>query len=95
MNDPQLQDSDTPANIQMLLTWTFTCYNDIKNWMKDNKLLNDDKTEAFLIGTRQKLSQFLLPLSSATILISDCQEAESHFQQQSVHHFVSKSAKSC
>ena len=41
------------------LFWKTTsdCYLDVKNWMTQNKLqLNREKTEAILIGTRQKLS---------------------------------------
>jgi hypothetical protein len=70
-DDSQLQDSDTPDNILTILTHTSDCYEDIKHWMTTNKLkLNDDKTEAMLISTRQKLSQIpslSLPLGTATI----------------------------
>lgn len=74
-DDTQLQDSDTPDKLQTLLTRTADCYLDIKNWMTNNKLkLNDSKTEAMLIGTRQKLSQLptslTLPLDTTSIELS-------------------------
>jgi len=34
------------------------CIQDIKNWLiKDRRLLNDDKTESLVIGTRQELNK--------------------------------------
>ena len=57
-DDTQLHDNDRPNNIQALLTRTSNSLTDIKNWMTTNKLiLNDDKTEAMLIGTQPKLLQ--------------------------------------
>ena len=49
--------SAIPENSHTLLKTTSDCYSDIRNWMTQNKLkLNSEKTEAMLIGTRQKLS---------------------------------------
>ena len=75
-DDTQLQDKDKPDNVHSLLTRTADCFDDVKNWMTANKLkLNDDKTEAMLVGTRQKLSQLppslLLQLDNTSIPISD------------------------
>jgi len=57
-DDTQLSDSDSPANLTSLLSRTADCYEDIKNWMTNNKLkLNGDKTEAILVGTQYKLAQ--------------------------------------
>ena len=75
-DDTQLQDKDKPDNVHSLLTRTADCFDDVKNWMTANKLkLNDDKTEAMLVGTRQKLSQLppslLLQLDNTHIPISD------------------------
>ena len=56
-DDTQLLDSALPENSHTLLKTTSDCYLDIKNWMTQNKLqINSAKTEAMLIGTRQKLS---------------------------------------
>ena len=38
------------------------CTNDIRSWMEHDKLLlNDDKTEFLIIGTRQQLSKLDIP----------------------------------
>lgn len=101
-DDSQLQDSDTPDNVQSLLTRTSDCYTDIKNWMTHNKLqLNDDKTEAMLIGTRQKLSQLspspCLSLSNSTIVLSDSAKnlGVTLDNTLSMHKFVTTTAKAC
>jgi hypothetical protein len=100
-DDSQLQDSDTPDNILTILTHTSDCYEDIKNWMTTNKLkLNDDKTEAMLISTRQKLSQIpslSLPLGTATISLSDSAKNLGVILDNtlSLQDFVSSTAKSC
>ena len=48
------------------------CVNDIKNWMsKDKLLMNDDKTEFLIIGTRQQLEKVNLNcISIGTVDIS-------------------------
>ena len=56
-DDTQLQDKDKPDKVLPLLTRTADCFNDLKNWMTANKLKLSDKTEAMVVGTRQKLSQ--------------------------------------
>ena len=53
---PRPINSAFPGNIRTLLKTTYHCYSHMKNWMTQNKLqLNDEKTEAMLAGTRQKL----------------------------------------
>ena len=70
--------------------------------MTNNKLkLNDDKTEAILIGTRQKLSQLppslSLQLCNTSIPITDSVKYLGvHIDSTlSMHNFVSQTAKSC
>ena len=100
-DDTQLQDSASPENIQTLLTRTSECYSDVKNWMTNNKLkINDDKTEAILISTRQKLSQLpplSLQLCNTTIPISgSAKNLGVHLDSTlSMQNFVSQTAKSC
>ena len=100
-DDTQLQDSASPENIQTLLTRTSECYSDVKNWMTNNKLkLNDDKTEAILISTCQKLSQLpplSLQLCNTTIPISEsAKNLGVHLDSTlSMQNFVSQTAKSC
>ena len=100
-DDTQLQDSASPENIQTLLTRTSECYSDVKNWMTNNKLkLNDDKTEAILISTRQKLSQLpplSLQLCNTTIPISEsAKNLGVHLDSTlCMQNFVSQTAKSC
>jgi len=56
-DDSQIQSSVTPENLPSLLTNMARCFEDIQNWMTQNKLqLNADKTEAMLVGTKHKLS---------------------------------------
>jgi exonuclease III len=100
-DDTQLQDSDSPDNIQNLLTRTSDCYSDVKNWMTNNKLkLNDDKTESILISTRQKLSQ-LPPLSlqlcnTAVPITDSAKNLGVHIDSTlSMQNFVSQTAKTC
>ena len=101
-DDTQLHDSDSPDNIQTLLTRTSDCYSDVKNWMTNNKLqLNDDKTEAIMISTRQKLSQLppslSLQLCNTSIPISgSAKNLGVHLDSTlSMQNFVTQTAKSC
>ena len=101
-DDSQLHDSDTPDNVQTLLRHTSDCYDEIKNWMTNNKLkLNDDKTESILISTRQKLSQIppslSLSLDTATISTSHSTKNLGVILDStlSMQDFVSSTAKSC
>ena len=101
-DDSQLFDSDTPDNVQTLLTRTSDCYIDIKNWMSDNKLqLNDDKTESMIVGTRQKLSQLPpslhLQLDNTSIPISDSVKNLGVILDCSLTmtNFVSSTARAC
>jgi hypothetical protein len=50
----------------------WNCVNDIKNWMsKDKLLMNDDKTEFLIIGTRPQLEKVDLNcISTRTVDIS-------------------------
>jgi hypothetical protein len=67
-DDTELYNSTKPENINSLLSSISNCFSDIKNWMTENKLkLNGDKTEALLIGTKQKLSA----IPDASLLLSD------------------------
>ena len=101
-DDTQLYDSDSPENIQAILSRTSDCYSDVKNWMTNNKLqLNDDKTEAVLISTRQKLSQLppslSLQLCNTSIPITNsAKNLGVHLDSTlSMQNFVSQTAKSC
>ena len=74
-DDTQLYNSSTPDDIDNMLFLISECVSDLKNWMTENKLkLNSDKTEALLVGTRQKLSSIQttsLQLSDAIVPLSD------------------------
>ena len=74
-DDTRLLNSALPESIHTLLKATSDCYSDIKNWMIQSKLqLNNEKTEAMLIGTRQKLSSIsvnTLQLDDTTVPLSD------------------------
>jgi hypothetical protein len=73
-DDTQLQNSAKPEDVDQLLASISTCFIDIKNWMTENKLkLNSDKTEALLVGTRQKIASLTatdLQLDDATVPFS-------------------------
>ena len=73
-DDTQLLNSAKPEDIDELLASISCCFLDIKNWMTENKLkLNSDKTEALLVGTRQKLASLSvtdLQLGDATVPFS-------------------------
>ena len=81
-----------------LLKTASDCYLDIKNWMTQNKLLlNSEKREAMLIGTRQKLSSIsvnTLQLDDTTVPLSDCQKPQCSPRQHTVHG-EHQTAKSC
>ena len=101
-DDTQLQDKDKPDNVHSLLTRTADCFDDVKNWMTANKLkLNDDKTEAMLVGTRQKLSQLplslLLQLDNTSIPISDSVKNLGVVLDSSLTmtNFISATARAC
>ena len=72
---PRPINSAFPGNIHTLLKTTSDCYSHMKNWMTQNKLqLNGEKTEAMLVGTRQKLSFIsvnTLQLDDTTVPLSD------------------------
>ena len=74
-NDTQLHNSALSENIHTLQKTTSDCYSEVKNWMTQNKFqLNSEKTEAMLIGTRQKLSSIsvnTLHLDDTTVPLSD------------------------
>ena len=65
--NPSKEHGDVQATKSMEL-----CVNDIKNWMsKDKLLMNDDKTEFLIIGTRQQLEKVDLNcISIGTVDIS-------------------------
>ena len=101
-DDTQLQDNDKADNVHSLLTRTADCFDDVKNWMTANKLkLNDDKTEAMLVGTRQKLSQLPpllhLKLDNTSIPISDSVKNLGVVLDSSLAmtNFVSATARAC
>ena len=52
-DDTQLFSSALPVDFGTLIKQTETCVEHVKAWMDSNKLkLNDDKTEALVVGTR-------------------------------------------
>ena len=101
-DDTQMHDNDKPDNVQALLSRTADCYNDVKDWMTHNKLqLNDDKTEAMLVGTRQKIAQLptslSLQLDNTSIPISDSVKNLGVILDStlSLQKFISSTAQSC
>jgi len=74
-DDSQLQISTTPDDLASILTETNNCYSDIQNWMVQNKLqLNGEKTEAMLVGTKNKLASVSIKsiqLGNNVITLSD------------------------
>ena len=73
-DDTQLYNSAKPDDFDELLASISICFLDIKNWMTENKLkLNSEKTEALVVGTRQKLASLTatdLQLADATVPFS-------------------------
>ena len=61
-DDTQLYVSFSPnrsANADFAIKSMTDCISDIRNWMiSDNLMLNDDKTEFLILGTRQQLAKF-------------------------------------
>ena len=54
-DDTQLFSSAFPVDFGTLIKQTETCVEHVKAWMDSNKLkLNDDKTEALVVGTRSR-----------------------------------------
>ena len=90
-----------PENIHTLLKTTSDCYSDIKNWMIQSKLqLNSEKTEAMLIGTRQKLSSIsvnTLQPDDTTVPLSDSVKSLGVLLNNtlSMENFISQTARSC
>ena len=80
---------------------TTDCYLDIKNWMTQNKLqINSEKTEAVLIGTRQKLPSISVntrQLDDTTVPLSDSVKSLGVLLDStlSMENFISQAAKSC
>ena len=100
-DDTQLHNSDTPDNINSLLKTTSDCYKDIQNWMTQNKLqLNGNKTEAMIVGTKQRLSSLSLSsvqLGENIIPLSDCVKnlGVPIDSTLSMHKFISHTTQSC
>ena len=73
-DDTELYDSTTPDKINDLFLTLSDCFDDILNWMTENQLkLNQEKTEALLIGTKTKLPSVQvtdLHLSSSVLPLS-------------------------
>ena len=73
-DDTQIYNSVKPEDFNELLATFSSCFLDIKNWMTENKLkLNSEKTEALVVGTRQKLTSLSatnLQLADATVPFS-------------------------
>ena len=56
-DDTQLFSSSLPADFGTLIKQTEMCVEHVKAWMDSNKLkLNDDKTEALVVGIRSRTS---------------------------------------
>ena len=50
--------SDDKANLDEAIGAMNRCISDLRNWMiRDRLMINDDKTELILIGTRQQLGK--------------------------------------
>ena len=100
-DDTQLYLSVTPDEIDSLLKITSDCFTDIKNWMTENKLkLNDDKTEALLVGTQHKLSNIsvtTLKLGETSIpLVSVVKNLGVHIDNTlSMQTFTNSTTQSC
>ena len=100
-DDTQLHNSDKPENVHNLLETTSNCYSDIKNWMTVNKLQrNGDKTEAMLIGTKQKLSSLSvssLQLDETSITLSDSVKnlGVTLDSTLSMQNYIRQTAQSC
>ena len=62
-DDTQLQlylsfKSDDKSNLDEAISAMNRCIRDLRNWMiRDRLMINDDKTELILIGTRQQLGK--------------------------------------
>ena len=73
----------------------------MKNWMTQNKLqLNGEKTEAMLVGTRQKLSFIsvnTLQLDDTTVPLSDPVKSLGVLLDSTLcmDNFISQTTKSC
>ncbi|XP_067654146.1 uncharacterized protein [Haliotis asinina] len=67
-DDTQILESFHPSELNESLQRIADCTLDIKSWMTTNKLkLNDTKTEALLVGTRQELSK----VDAVTLKVAD------------------------
>ena len=50
--------SDDKSNLDEAISAMNRCISDLRNWMiRDRLMINDDKTELILIGTRQQLGK--------------------------------------
>ena len=50
--------SDDKSSLDEAISATNRCISDLRNWMiRDRLMINDDKTELILIGTRQQLGK--------------------------------------
>ena len=68
VDDSQIYLSFKPDDLssqQDAITATQNCIDDIYSWMEHDKLLNNEKTEFLVIGTRQQLSK--VNISSITV----------------------------
>ena len=71
----KLYNSAKPEDFGELLDSISTCFSEIKNWMTATRLkLNSGKTEALVIGTRQKVTS----ITSTDLHLAD---AVVHFSQ--------------
>ena len=56
-DDTQLHKASQPTEFQCLVSDFESCFLSVKAWMLSNKLkLNDEKTEAMLVGSRQTIN---------------------------------------
>ena len=56
-DDAQLHKASQPTEFQCLVSDFESCFLSVKAWMLSNKLkLNDEKTEATLVGSRQTIN---------------------------------------
>ena len=72
-DDTERYDSTTPDKINDLFHTISDCFDDMLNWMTENKLkLNQEKTEAMLIGTKTKSRPFKSQISSSPVASYPC-----------------------
>ena len=82
---------DDLSSQQNAITATQNCIYDVRSWMEHDKLLlNDEKTEFLVIGTRQQLSKvntFLITVGNSAIMNSKSSVVTTSTKSV-MHHFT-------